>query len=68
MKNTSSPTILCNIKQTSENHISRKIKTLSLQRCALRKFLVTDGRNTRDQITSDRTLVIKLRYVHSIHS
>ena len=27
---------------------------LLLQRCALRKFQVTDGQNTRDQITSDR--------------
>ena len=26
-----------------------------LQRCALRKFLVTDGQKTRDQITSNRS-------------
>ena len=32
----------------------RKVKTLLLQRCALRKFHVTDGQNTRDTITSDR--------------
>ena len=34
----------------------RKVKTLLLQRCALRKFhvRVTVGQNTRDQITSDR--------------
>ena len=31
-----------------------KVITLLLQRCALRKFHVTDGQNTRDQITSDR--------------
>ena len=31
----------------------RRIKTLLLQRCALRKFHVADGQNTRDQITSD---------------
>ena len=31
-----------------------KVKTRLLQRCALRKFHVTDGQNTRDQITSDR--------------
>ena len=31
-----------------------KVKTLLLQRCALRKFHVTDGQNTCDQITSDR--------------
>ena len=28
---------------------------LLLQRCALRKFHVTDGQNSRDQIKSDRT-------------
>ena len=33
---------------------SAKVKALLLQRCALRKFHVTDGQNTRDQITSDR--------------
>ena len=33
---------------------SAKVKALLLQRCALRKFHVTDGHNTRDQITSDR--------------
>ena len=27
---------------------------LMLQRCALRKFHVTNGQNTRDQVTSDR--------------
>ena len=36
----------------------KKLKTwkrwLLVQRCALRKFHVTDGQNTRDQITSDR--------------
>ena len=32
----------------------RKVKTLLLQRCALRKFHLTDGQNTRDTITSDR--------------
>ena len=31
-----------------------KVKTLLLQRCALRKFHVTDGQNTRDKITSDK--------------
>ena len=31
-----------------------KVKKLLLQGCALRKFHVTDGQNTRDQITSDR--------------
>ena len=30
------------------------VKTLLLKRCALRKFQVTDGENTRDQITSGR--------------
>ena len=30
------------------------VKTLLFQHCALRKFHVTDGQNTRDQITSDR--------------
>ena len=29
-------------------------KTLLLQGCALRKFQVTDGHNTRDQFTGDR--------------
>ena len=33
---------------------SAKVKALLLQRCALRKFHVTDGQNTRYQITSDR--------------
>ena len=37
---------------------NKKLKTwkrrLLVQRCALRKFHVTDGQNTRDQITSDR--------------
>ena len=32
-----------------------KVKTLLLQRCALRTFHVTVGQNTRDQVTSDRT-------------
>ena len=47
-----------------------KVKTLLLQRCALRKFHVTDGQNTRDHITSDRSKLarIKLRSVHLIHS
>ena len=31
-----------------------KFKTLLLQGCALRKFQVTDGHNTRDQFTGDR--------------
>ena len=31
-----------------------KVKTLLLQRCALRKFHVIDGQNMRDQITNDR--------------
>ena len=40
-------------------------------RCALPKFHVTDGQNTRDQITNYelqevQTHVIKLRSVHSI--
>ena len=30
-----------------------KVKTLLLQRCTLRKFHVTDGQNTHDQIMSD---------------
>ena len=31
-----------------------KLKMLLFQRCALRKFHVTDCQNARDQITSDR--------------
>ena len=31
-----------------------KVKTLLLHRCALRKFRVTDGETTCNQITSDR--------------
>ena len=31
-----------------------EVKTLLLQRCALRKFHVTDGQNTRDQTTRGR--------------
>ena len=40
-----------------------------LQRCALRKFYMTDSQNTRVQITRGRlqTHVIKLRSVYSIH-
>ena len=49
-----------------------KVKRLSLQRCALRKFHVTDGQNTRGQSTRGmsnvETRVIKLRFVYSIHS
>ena len=53
-----------------------KVKTLLLQRCALRKFRVTYGQKTRDQITNDggskhslvQTDVIKERSVHSIQS
>ena len=45
-----------------------KVKTLSLQRCALCKIHVAESQTTRDQITCDHTRVIKLRYVHSIHS
>ena len=30
-----------------------KVKALLLQRCALRKFRVTYGQNTRDQITNN---------------
>ena len=44
---------------------------LLLLRCPLRKFYVTDGQNMRDQITIGRKVqmrVIKLHYVHSIHS
>ena len=32
-----------------------KVKTLFLQRCALRKFPMTGGQNTRDQITRGRS-------------
>jgi len=49
-----------------------RVQTLLLYRCALRKFHVTDGQNTRNQITtsgrSRETLVAKLRSVNSIHS
>ena len=33
-----------------------EVKALSLKRCALHKFHVTDSQNTRDQITTDRRL------------
>ena len=33
-----------------------EVKTLSLKRCALHKFHVTDSQNTRDQITTNRRL------------
>jgi len=49
----------------------QNVKALLLQRCALHKFYVTNGRNMGDQITSGRrvqTHVIKLIYVHSIQS
>ena len=46
-----------------------KVKTLLLQCCALRKFHMTDGHNTRDQITIDRRSKasdqIALRAFHS---
>ena len=32
--------------------LSALVKTHLLQRCALRKFYVTDGQNTRDQVRS----------------
>ena len=44
-----------NQRLRSARYNDRKFKTLLLQRCALRKFLVTNGQNTRDQIfTIDR--------------
>ena len=33
----------------------QRVKTLLLHSCALRKFHVTDGQTTRDQITSERS-------------
>ena len=45
--------------KTSNN---QRLRSSKVQRCALRKFHMTDGQNTRDQITSDR------RYVHAKHA
>ena len=41
-------------KVTECGRLRSKVKTLLLQRCALIKFHVRGGQNTRDQITSDR--------------
>ena len=45
-----------------------KVKTLLLQRCALRKFHVPDGQNTRDQITSDGRSKRAFYAFHSLES
>ena len=43
-----------------------EVQTLLLQRCALRKFSLTDGQNKPDQSTRGRSEEIV--FVHSIHS
>ena len=43
-----------NFPTSKTQRLRSKVKTLLLQRCALRKFHVTDDQNTRDQITIDR--------------
>ena len=46
--------LLVKTKVTECGRQRSEVKTLFLQRCALRKFHLTDGKNTRDQIMSDR--------------
>ena len=45
--------LLVKTKVTECGRQRSEVKTLFLQRCALRKFHLTDGKNMRDQIMSD---------------
>ena len=47
---------LASLPQIGElaRRLQLKVKTHLVKRCALRKFHVIDGQNTRDQIASDR--------------